>query len=61
MAAHRFSVGQTVRLIAIHNRVKAGECEIIRLLPLERGHERRYQIKRVGEPYERVATESELE
>jgi hypothetical protein len=61
MATHKFTVGQTVRLVAIHNRVKAGVCEIIRLRPLERGHEPGYLIKMAGEPYERVAAESELE
>jgi hypothetical protein len=48
-------------VISIHNRVKAGPCEIIRLMPIERGEEPGYQIKRVGEPFERVARESELE
>jgi hypothetical protein len=58
---HKFSVGQIVTIISIHNRVKAGPCEVIRLMPIERGEEPGYQIKRVGEPFERVARESELE
>ena len=58
---HKFSVGQTVTIISIHNRVKAGPCEILRLMPIERGEEPIYQIKRVGEPFERMARESELE
>ena len=61
MATHKFAVGQTVRLIEVHNRVKAGACEIIRLRPLEGGYEPRYLVKRVDESYERVAAESEVE
>lgn len=58
---HRYSVGQIVTMISVHNRVKAGSCEIVRLMPIERGAEPAYQVKRVGEPFERVARESELE
>lgn len=56
---HKFKIGQTVEIQPVHNRVKGGPCEIVRLMPLE-GAEPEYQIKRVGEPYQRVAGESNL-
>jgi hypothetical protein len=59
MTSHKFKIGQTVRIRAVHNRVQGGPCEITRLMPLQ-GDEPEYQIKRIGEPYQRVAGESEL-
>jgi hypothetical protein len=59
MTAHRFKIGQTLMNQAVHNRVKGGPCEVVRLMPLE-GSEPGYQIKRAGEPYQRVVGESEL-
>jgi hypothetical protein len=57
--SHRFKIGQTLMNQAVHNRVKGGPCEVVRLMPLE-GSEPGYQIKRAGEPYQRVVGESEL-
>lgn len=58
MAAHKFRVGQRVRLVAPLFE-PAGDYEIVRQLPDAYG-EFHYRIKSADEPYERVAKESQL-
>jgi hypothetical protein len=61
MAAHKFKVGQSVRLTPgkMTPRPAAQAYKIVRVLPAE-GGEYHYRIKSVYEPYERIARESEL-
>ena len=61
MTSHQFHVGQTVyvRPSAFTRNTAAGLYEIRAVLPEEDGH-RRYRIKSLIEPYERVASEHEL-
>jgi hypothetical protein len=61
MATHKFRLGQSVSLQAtIFNRDAAsGAYKVTKQLP-ERGGEFEYQIKRPGEPHERVVRESDL-
>ena len=61
MTIHPFHVGQTVyvRPSAFTRNAAAGLYEIRAVLPEEDGR-RRYRIKSLIEPYERVASEHEL-
>ena len=61
MTSHQFHVGQTVyvRSSAVAGKAAAGLYEIRAVLP-EEGGRRRYRIKSLIEPYERVASEHEL-
>jgi hypothetical protein len=61
MTAHQFHVSQTVyvRPSAFTRKAAAGLYEIRAVLPEEDGR-RRYRIKSLIEPYERVASEHEL-
>ena len=62
MLKHKFSVGQTVRFThGGYLSVAAREdFKVTRLLPIE-GVECEYRIKCAGEPFERVARESQLD
>jgi hypothetical protein len=62
LSAHRFSVGQTVHYTSnVYGRPGAtGPYRIIKLLPAE-GDDCQYRIKSVGEAFERVAKESQLD
>ena len=59
---HKFSVGQTVYFTgAMMGRASATSgYRVVRLLPPD-GGDYQYRIKSVGEAYERVAKESQLE
>ena len=61
MTSNQFHVGQTVylRASAFTRNAAAGLYEIRAVLPEEDGR-RRYRIKSLIEPYERVASEHEL-
>ena len=57
----QFRSGQTVRLCRSPYRSAAtGEYKIVRQLP-SNGDEPQYRVKSLGEPYERVVKESDLE
>ena len=62
MQAHKYAIGQTVHYTSgmIGRANGSGSYLVVRLLPFE-GDEFQYRIKRVGEAYERVAKESQLE
>jgi len=62
VAGHKYTVGQTVHYTAgaFGRSRTTGSFQIIRLLPSE-GDEYLYRIKSAGEPYERVAKESQLD
>jgi hypothetical protein len=59
---HKYSIGQTVRFS--HNGylsvASREDFKVTRLLPVE-GSECEYRIKCAGEPFERVARESQLD
>jgi len=59
---HKYTVGQTVHYTAgAFGRTRTtGSFQVVRLLPSE-GDEFLYRIKNAGEPYERVAKESQLD
>jgi len=61
MARHKFKVGQLVDFVSPRSGAPASgrQYEIVRLLPVENG-DVLYRIKSKGEPFERVAKESEL-
>jgi hypothetical protein len=61
MATHKFKLGQSVSLQStMFNRDAArGAYKVTKQLP-ERNGELEYQIKRPGDPHERVVTESVL-
>jgi hypothetical protein len=61
MARHKFKVGQLVNFVSPRSGAPATgrQYEIVRLLPVENG-DVLYRIKSKGEPFERVAKESEL-
>jgi hypothetical protein len=62
MAAHKFRVADVVQLAANRRtQFRGGACEIVRLMPIERGGEPEYHVKMVGEAHDRVVRESELE
>ena len=60
--AHKFSIGQNVYYTGgmIGRASATGSYRVVRLLPPE-GGDYQYRIKSVGEAYERVAKESQLE
>jgi hypothetical protein len=60
--AHKFSVGQTVYYTGpmMGRGGAGGSYRVMRLLPAD-GGDYQYRIKSVGEAYERVAKESQLE
>ena len=62
MTKHKYSVGQTVRFSHGNYLSVAGhdDFKVTRLLPTE-GSECEYRIKCAGEPFERVARESQLD
>ena len=61
MSKHKFALGQTVRF-TYRGYLATGrdDYKVTRLLPVE-GIECEYRIKSAGEPFERVARESQLE
>jgi hypothetical protein len=61
MSAHKFKIGQSVALQStLYNRDAArGAYVVTKQLP-ERNGELEYQVKRPGEPHERVVKESDL-
>ena len=62
LAGHRYTVGQSVHYTAgaFSRSGTSGSFRIVKLLPLE-GDDYQYRIKSAGEPYERVAKESQLD
>ena len=62
LKSHKFSVGQSVYFTSgvIGRAGVTGSYRIVRLLPPE-GDDFQYRIKSVGEAYERVAKESQLD
>lgn len=62
MAAHKFSVGQRVFYTGgmVGRSSGNGTYQVVRLLPSD-GSDYHYRIKSMGEAYERVAKESQLE
>jgi hypothetical protein len=62
LKGHKFSVGQTVYYTSggFGRSGASGVFKIVKLLPPE-GDEHQYRIKSAGEPYERVAKESQLD
>ena len=60
MPAHKFHVGEIVRLSpAIARNLPGGSYEVVKQLPASGGHFE-YRIKSMNEPHARVARESEL-
>ena len=59
---HKFTVGQTVHYTgpSFGRSGASGAFKIMKLLPSE-GDDYQYRIKSLGEPYERVAKESQLD
>jgi hypothetical protein len=59
---HKYTVGQTVQYTAgaFGRSRTSGSFQVVKLLPTE-GDENLYRIKSEGEPYERVAKESQLD
>jgi hypothetical protein len=62
LKAHKFSIGQTVFYTSnmMARPGTNGSYRVVRLLPPD-GDDFQYRIKSVGEAYERVAKESQLE
>ncbi len=62
LKTHKFSIGQNVRYTAgPFGRFGAGgSFKVVKLLPTD-GDEQQYRIKSVGEAFERVAKESQLD
>jgi hypothetical protein len=62
LKGHKYLVGQTVQYTAgaFGRSGASGSFRIVKLLPSE-GDDYQYRIKSVGEPYERVAKESQLD
>lgn len=61
LKTHKYSLGQSVRYTAGPGRFGAsGSFKVVKLLPSE-GDEQQYRIKSVGEAFERVAKESQLD
>jgi hypothetical protein len=61
MPKHKFILGQSVRFThGGHPGVSREDYKITRLLPVD-GLECEYRVKSAGEPYERVARESQLD
>ena len=62
VAGHKYTVGETVQYTAgAYSRTRtSGSFQVVKLLPSE-GDENLYRIKSEGEPYERVAKESQLD
>ena len=62
LKGHKFSIGQTVYYTSglIGRPGSNGSYRVVRLLPPD-GDDFQYRIKSVGEAYERVAKESQLE
>lgn len=60
MKTHRFSVGQTARLLqSVLNRSKSISCEILQVMPVE-GAGFQYRVRGENERFERIAQEHEL-
>lgn len=59
---HKYAIGQTVHYTSgmIGRHGGSGNYQVVRLLPYE-GGDFQYRIKSVGETYERVAKESQLD
>ncbi len=62
MKTSKYGVGENVRFTAaaVSRPGATGIYTVVRVLPLE-GDEQSYRIKHVGETYERVARESQLD
>jgi hypothetical protein len=62
VAGHKYTVGQTVQYTAgaFGRSRTGGSFQVVKLLPSD-GDENLYRIKSAGEPYERVAKESQLD
>jgi hypothetical protein len=61
LKTHKYSIGQSVRFTSGPGRFGAnGSFKVVKLLPTD-GDEQQYRIKSVGEAFERVAKESQLD
>jgi hypothetical protein len=62
LKGHKYLVGQTVHYTAgaFGRSGGSGSFKVVKLLPSE-GEDYQYRIKSAGEPYERVAKESQLD
>jgi hypothetical protein len=62
LKTHKFAIGQNVRYTAgpFSRSGASGSFKVVKLLPSE-GDEQQYRIKSVGEAFERVAKESQLD
>ena len=61
LKTHKYSIGQSVRFTSGPGRFGAnGSFKVVKLLPSD-GDEQQYRIKSVGEAFERVAKESQLD
>ena len=62
LKSHKFTIGQNVRYTSgpFGRFGASGAFKVVKLLPLE-GDEHQYRIKSVGEAFERVAKESQLD
>lgn len=60
MAAHRFTVGQNVRLLhGVITRGKSIACEVVQIMPFD-GACFQYRIRAADERFDRIAKEHEL-
>jgi hypothetical protein len=57
---HKFAVGQIVYFHGTFGRAGSGQCEIVRVLPIEKDNRLNYRIKSMAEAFERTAEEHEL-
>ena len=57
---HKYAVGQIVYFQGTFGGVGSGQCEIVRVLPIERDNRLNYRIKSVAESFERTVEEHEL-
>jgi hypothetical protein len=62
LRTHKYSIGQSVRYTAgpFSRFGASGSFKVVKLLPPE-GDEQQYRIKSIGEAFERVAKESQLD
>jgi hypothetical protein len=57
---HKYAVSQIVYFQAAFGRAPSGQCEIVRVLPIEGDNRLNYRIKSVAEAFERTVEEHEL-
>jgi hypothetical protein len=57
---HKYAVGQVVYFQGTFGGAGSGQCEIIRVLPIEKDNRLNYRIKNSAESFERTVEEHEL-